>query len=251
MTAIKLTKISKRFNSLKAKTIDAVRDISLEIKSGEFLTIVGRSGCGKSTLLQLIADIEKPTSGTIDIVKDAGQDGKPRVGFIFQANTVFPWRTVEDNLSYALEVKGVGRAVRREESARLCELVGLQSTQYLSKYPKELSGGEVRRVAIGMALAYRPDVLLFDEATSQLDYVTRLAMQLVVQEIWLRNPFTAVYVTHDIEESVFLGDRVLLLERGVVKDLLKIDLERPRDKKVLDHPRFLGYRDQILNKLEE
>jgi len=228
--------------------MDAVRDVSLNIEAGEFLTIVGRSGCGKSTLLQLIAGIEKPTSGAIVIV---GENAKPRVGFVFQSNTVFPWRTVSDNLAYALEIKGINRAERSEEARRLCQLVGLAPDQYLKKYPKELSGGEVRRVAIGMALAYESNVLLLDEPTSQLDYLTRLSMQQIVQDIWLKNPFTAVYVTHDIEEAVLLGDRVLLMEHGAVQDTLKIDLKRPRDKSVLDDPLFLSYRDLILSKFGE
>jgi ABC-type nitrate/sulfonate/bicarbonate transport system ATPase subunit len=248
VAAISLNNVSKRFQSLIGKTVEALRDVSLEIDAGEFLTIVGRSGCGKSTLLQLIAGIEKPTSGTIEIV---GEDFKPRVGFVFQSNTVFPWRTVNDNLAYALEIRGANRAERNEESSRLCQLVGLAPDQFLRKYPKELSGGETRRVAIGMALAYRSNVLLLDEPTSQLDYVTRLSMQQIVQDIWLKNPFTAVYVTHDIEEAIFLGDRVLLLEHGIVQETLKIDLKRPRDKRVLDDPLFLNYRDQILSKFEE
>jgi NitT/TauT family transport system ATP-binding protein len=248
VAAISLNNVSKRFKSQSGKNAEALRDLTLEIDAGEFLTIVGRSGCGKSTLLRLIAGIEKPTSGTIEIV---GKDLKPRVGFVFQSNTVFPWRTVTENFAYALEIRGATRAERNEESRRLCQLVGLEPDNFLKKYPKELSGGETRRVAIGMALAYRPDVLLLDEPTSQLDYVTRLSMQQVVQDIWLKAPFTAVYVTHDIEEAVFLGDRVLVLQHGTVQSTLKIDLGRPRDKRVLDDPLFLSYRDRILSEFED
>ena len=247
MASISIKNVSKLYRSISGKAVEAVRDVSLEIKSGEFLTIVGTSGCGKSTLLQMIAGIEKPTSGVIEIV---GKDKKPRVGFVFQNNTVFPWRTVEDNLAYALEIKGIGRAARHEEAAKLCALVGLNPEKFLKKFPKELSGGETRRVAIGMSLAYESNILLLDEPTSQLDYMTRLAMQQKVQAIWLQNKFTTVYVTHDIEEAVFLGDRVLLVENGYVKDVLEIELSRPRDRSVLDNPMFLKYRDSILSKLE-
>jgi len=248
VAAISLKKVSKRYKSISGESVHAVNDVSLEVKTGEFLTIVGTSGCGKSSLLQLIAGIEKPTSGTVEI---SGDDRSPRVGFVFQSNTVFPWRSVKDNLAYALEIKGVDQKTRDAEARRLCQLVGLPPDQFLNKYPKELSGGETRRVAIGMSLAYQANVLLLDEPTSQLDYITRLAMQQIVQGIWMANPFTAVYVTHDIEEAVFLGDRVLLLDRGSVKDMLTIDLRRPRDRTILDDPAFLSYRDRILAKFEE
>jgi NitT/TauT family transport system ATP-binding protein len=247
LSAVSLKNVSKSFHSLSGEVVSAVTDVSLEIGTGEFLTIVGTSGCGKSTLLQLISGIEKPTSGSIDF---QGSDCRPRLGFVFQSNTVFPWRSVRENLSYALEVEGVDRNTRDNEAKRLCQLIGLAPDQFLEKYPKELSGGETRRVAIGMSLAYKANILLLDEPTSQLDYVTRLSMQTIVQDIWMKNPFTAIYVTHDIEEAVFLGDRVLLLERGAIKGTVTIDLKRPRDKKILDDSAFLDYRDWILARLE-
>lgn len=248
MTSISLTNVCKTYRLLSGITVDAVKNVTLEIESGEFLTIVGISGCGKSTLLQLIAGIENATSGTI---QTGDKHSNPRLGFVFQANTVFPWRTVKNNLVYALEVRGENADRRELEARRLCQLVGLNPDRYLNKHPKELSGGEMRRVAIGMSIAYEANVLLLDEPTSQLDYVTRLSMQQMVQSLWLEQPFTAIYVTHDIEEAVFLGDRVLLMEKGAVKDAIKINLPRPRGREVLDDPVFLNHRDWILSRLEE
>ena len=227
--------------------VHALKSVSLTIEKGEFLTVVGSSGSGKSTLLQLIAGIERPSSGTIKFDSD---NSKPRIGFVFQNNTVFPWRTVEENLTYALEVSGVARSTRRATSLELCRTIGLNPESFLQKFPKELSGGETRRVAIGMALAYEANILLMDEPTSQLDYWTKLHMQEMVQSIWMQKAFTTVYVTHDIDESIILGDRVVVFERGEVRYELPIELPRPRDKTMLASAEFCAYRNDILDRTD-
>jgi len=248
MTAtIKLTNVSKHFQPLAGHLVQALKYVSLTIEGGEFLTVVGSSGSGKSTLLQLVAGIDQPSAGAIEIVGDAQ---KPRIGFVFQANTVFPWRTVEDNLAYALELRGLSRSERNHAASEICKMIRLDPSVFLKKYPKELSGGETRRVAIGMALAYEANILLFDEPTSQLDYWTKLHMQEIVQSLWLERAFTAVYVTHDIDESIFLGDRVLVVDRGEVAGQVPINLARPRNKNVLATAEFSSYRDKILNLAE-
>lgn len=236
--------LCKEYLTLAGSSVQALRNISLSINKGEFLTVVGPSGSGKSTLLQLLSGIEKPTSGSIAL---GAEQESPRIGFVFQANTIFPWRTVAENLAYPLEVRGIGRKERREKAAQISSLVGLTPNVYLDKYPKELSGGEARRVAIGMALAYEATLLFMDEPTSQLDFFTRLKMQNIVQELWLEHRFTAIYVTHDIDEAILLGDRVAVMRAGMLQSIIEISLARPRNKLTLADSRFIGYQERIID----
>jgi len=236
---VKLQSVSKSFRSISGEESVALNEVSLGIRAGEFLAVVGPSGCGKSTLLKLISGLEAPTAGSI------ARPTIHRLGLVFQENTVFPWRTVERNLTYSLEVERLSRLERHNEARRLCGVVGLDPDRLLGKYPKELSGGETRRVAIGMALAYRPEILLLDEPTSQLDYFSRVRMRQIIQKIWLGGNLTVVLVTHDIDEAIILGDRVLVLSGGRILDLIEIDLQRPRKESVLSFDSFDKYRQRI------
>lgn len=233
----------KDYRTTKGRLVRALNNVTIEVENGEFLTVVGSSGSGKSTLLRLIAGLEKPTAGS---VKDFAGDSDGRIGFVFQGNSVFPWRTVEGNLTYALETRGQTREFRREKAAELCRLVGLEPALFLNKYPRELSGGETRRVAIGIALSAGASLLLFDEATSQLDYVSRLKLQSKVQELWLAHRPTAIYVTHDIDEAIILGMRIAVLSDGQLKDVIRVDLPVPRGREVLAMPLSVALREQIL-----
>jgi NitT/TauT family transport system ATP-binding protein len=241
---VQLNNVSKDFVTVAGTEVHALKNINLEILSREFLTIVGSSGSGKSTLIQLIAGIEKPTTGAINFTSP---NNDVRIGFVFQQNTVFPWRTVESNLAYPLELEGKSKSVKRAEAERIASLIGLNPAVFLKKYPRELSGGEVRRVAIGMAIAHQSNLLIMDEPTSQLDFMTRFSMQQIVQELWLANAFAVVYVTHDIDEALILGDRVLIMQTGTIKDSVKIDLPRPRGKDTLSDPNFIRLQTQVLN----
>jgi len=243
MPLLQLNRVSKDFVTVAGTEVCALKDINLEVQSGEFITIVGSSGSGKSTLIQLVAGIEKPTSGSIKL--EAPNDDV-RIGFVFQQNTVFPWRTVESNLSYPLELEGKDKATKRAEAQRIAKLIGLEPSIFLGKYPRELSGGEVRRVAIGMALAHRSNLMIMDEPTSQLDFMTRFSMQQIVQELWLQNSFAVIYVTHDVDEALILGDRVLIMQSGRIKDSVKIDLPRPRGKMTLSDPNFIRLQLEVL-----
>ncbi len=245
---LRLDNVSKDFVTVAGMQVRALKNVNLEIQSGEFLTIVGSSGSGKSTLIQLIAGTEKPTSGSITL-EETNND--LRIGFVFQQNTVFPWRTVESNLSYPLELERKNKATKKSEAERIAKLIGLEPSVFLKKYPRELSGGEVRRVAIGMALAHQSNLLIMDEPTSQLDFMTRFSMQQIVQELWLANSFSVVYVTHDIDEAVILGDRVLIMQSGIIKDSVKVDLPRPRGKATLADPDFIRLQSQVLNICED
>jgi NitT/TauT family transport system ATP-binding protein len=242
-TYLQVNDLSKHYKSLSGNVSVALENLSFSLQQGEFLTVVGPSGSGKSTLLHLLAGIEKPTSGSVTF---SSGGNTPRIGFVFQANTVFPWRTVEANLTYSLELRRASRRVRKEKAVELSGLIGLDPEVFLNKYPKELSGGEKRRVAIGMALAHEASLLLFDEPTSQLDYITKWNMQQTITNLSIQKGFTTILVTHDLDEAIILGDRILILEKGIKKALLDIKLPRPRDAEVQASEMFTAYREQIM-----
>lgn len=234
--------ITKDYISVSSNLIRALENVSFFIDEHEFLAIVGPSGSGKSTLLNIIAGIERPTSGTVSFPTGSNEI---KVGFVFQTDSVFPWRTVEKNLTYALELQRASKEAKKRKALEICQLIGLDPGIVLNKYPKELSGGERRRVALGMALAYDAEFLLLDEPTTQLDYVNKWSIQNTIQRLWMLNKFTSIVVTHDLEEAIFLGDRVLILEGGKVKAELNIELPRPRHDSLRSTERFNSYRKQI------
>ncbi len=207
----------------------AVKELNLTVKQGEFLSIVGPSGCGKSTFLDMIAGLTKPTAGEIFI------DGKrvtgPALdrGIVLQGYALFPWRTVRKNVEFGLEIKKVPAKQRHQISQKFIELVNLQ--KFEDRYPYELSGGMKQRVAIARALAYDPDVLLMDEPFAAVDAQTRETLQEELLRIWEKTKKTIVFVTHSIDEAVFLSDRVAVMTAnpGTFKKILSIDLPRPRD----------------------
>ncbi|MDR2648484.1 MAG: ABC transporter ATP-binding protein [Clostridiales bacterium] len=206
----------------------ALEDFSLSVDDGEFITIVGPSGCGKSTLLDIIAGLTKPKSGEIFI--DGRKVSGPALdrGFIMQGYALFPWRTVERNVEYGLEVKHVPKRERRDICRYFIELVGL--TGFEERYPNELSGGMRQRVAIARSLAYNPQVLLMDEPFAAVDAQTREILQDELLRIWEATKKTVIFITHSIEEAVLLADRVVVMTAspGTVKRILDIDLPRPR-----------------------
>jgi NitT/TauT family transport system ATP-binding protein len=210
------------------KEFVALKDLNLKVGKGEFVAIVGPSGCGKSTLLDILAGLAQPTSGSILI------DGKKVTGpaldrgIVLQGYALFPWRTVRQNVEFGLEIKKIPKAERKEISARYISLVGLEG--FGDHFPHELSGGMKQRVAIARALAYDPEVLLMDEPFAAVDAQTRETLQDELLRIWEETGKTIVFVTHSIEEAVFLADRVAVLATnpGTVKEVLDIDLPRPR-----------------------
>lgn len=187
----------------------ALDDLSLEVEDGELMTIVGPSGCGKSTVLDLVAGLASPVAGTVQV--DGEQIVGPGLdrGVVFQQYTLLPWRTAAGNLEFALEAAGYGRVERRERVARYLELVGL--ADFGGRYPHELSGGMRQRVAIARALSYEPEVLLMDEPYGALDAQTRERLQEELIDIWTRTGTTILFITHDIDEAVYLGQRVAVM----------------------------------------
>ena len=209
---------------------------------------MGPSGSGKSTLLNIIAGLIPVTSGAIRYPA-FGFGTPPRVGYLFQSDAVFPWRSVERNLTYALEIQHIRSRQRRERAVELCWLVGLDPAVYLRKLPGELSGGELRRVGLGMTMASTPQLLLLDEPTSAVDWLTRRTLQAVIQDVIAGAQSTAVVVTHDVEEAVWLGDRVLVLREGRITRSIDVDLPRPRTDDLRTTRAFEAVEERVIEAL--
>ncbi|MDR1388711.1 MAG: ABC transporter ATP-binding protein [Treponema sp.] len=206
----------------------AVENMNLTVKKGEFVTIVGPSGCGKSTFLDILAGLSVPSSGEIFI--DDRKVSGPALdrGIVLQGYALFPWRTVRQNIEYGLEIKKIKRHERRAISDRFINLVDLQGFE--DSFPYELSGGMKQRVAIARALAYDPQVLLMDEPFAAVDAQTREILQDELLSIWEKTGKTIIFITHSIEEAVFLADRVAVMSAnpGTIKSVVRVDLSRPR-----------------------
>jgi NitT/TauT family transport system ATP-binding protein len=225
---IAIESLSKSFDTTRGTIHLALSDISLRIKEGEFVSILGPSGCGKSTLLYIVGGFVQPTAGTVAVAGKPVTGPGPDRGPIFQEFALFPWKTVLGNVMYGLLEQGVARPQAEAKARALIALVHL--TGYEKFYPKELSGGMKQRVAIARTLAYGPSILLMDEPFGALDAHTRTGLQNELLEIWERDRKTVLFVTHSVEEAVFLSDRVVVLTRspGRVKSIVDIDLPRPR-----------------------
>jgi NitT/TauT family transport system ATP-binding protein len=225
---IEIERLSKSFDTARRERHLALSDISLNVDDGEFVSILGPSGSGKSTLLYIVGGFIAPSEGAVR-VKGAPVTGPgPDRGPVFQEFALFPWKTVLGNVTYGLEYQGVPRAEAAARAAALIEMVHLKG--YENFYPKELSGGMKQRVAIARTLAYRPSILLMDEPFGALDAHTRTQLQRELLDIWERDRKTVLFVTHSVEEAVFLSDRVVVLTRspGRVKTVIDIALPRPR-----------------------
>ncbi|MDR1626588.1 MAG: ABC transporter ATP-binding protein [Spirochaetia bacterium] len=220
----------------------AVDDVTLDVYDNEFLVVLGPGHCGKSVLLNIIAGIEKPVAGQMFL--DGGRllKSDERIGMVFQKLALMPWKTVMANVEFGPEVRGVAKGERRAAAQKYIDLVGL--TGFEKAYPNELSGGMKQRVGIARAYTNNPEILLMDEPFGQLDAQTRYAMQEEIMKIWEMEKRTLVFVTNNIEEAVYLGDRIVLLTRcpGRVKQVYPIGLPRPRD--TVD-PQFLRIRKEI------
>jgi NitT/TauT family transport system ATP-binding protein len=226
----------------------ALDDIELEVMDGEFVCILGPSGCGKTTLLRIIAGLEKKSEGKISLKGKEVIGPGPDRGMVFQEFALFPWRTVRHNVEFGLEVKGVPPEKRKEISQKYIDLVGLRGFE--DSHPNQLSGGMKQRVGIARALANEPAILLMDEPFGALDAQTRNQMQKELLRIWSETKKTVIFITHSVDEAVFLSDRVIVLTSrpGRVKTVHKIDLPRPRDRASQD---FINLRKTILDELEQ
>jgi NitT/TauT family transport system ATP-binding protein len=231
-------RIAKTYADRAGRTLPALADVAFTVESEEFVALLGPSGCGKSTLLNLIAGLLTPSSGSIWF---DGERPPARAisALVFQEFALFPWRTAQANVEFGLEEAGVAPAERAERARRFIELTGL--TGFEAKYPHELSGGMRQRVGIARALAVEPAVLLMDEPFSALDAQTRQLMQEELLSIWERTRKTILYVTHNIQEAVYMADRVVVLSRrpGRVLAEVPIELKRPRAEEMIGEPAFV------------
>jgi NitT/TauT family transport system ATP-binding protein len=216
------------FDPYAGAHVVAVEDVSLEVREGEFVAIVGPSGCGKTTLLNMVAGFIPPSRGEIVLDGRRVKGPGPDRGVVFQSFALFPWKTVLENVSFGPKMRGAPRAEREQIGREYLALVGLAEVE--GRYPMELSGGMQQRVGVARALANRPDVLLMDEPFASVDAQTRMTLQEELTRIWQARRPTVLFVTHDVEEAVFLANRVVVLSRGpgrVVAEL-PVDLPRPR-----------------------
>jgi NitT/TauT family transport system ATP-binding protein len=228
------------------QAFDAVQQVSLSIAPGEFVCVLGPSGCGKSTLLGALAGHWKPSKGAIQIDGEAVAGPHPDRGLVFQQHTLFPWKKVLDNVAFGLKMKGVKRQERRASARALLDLVGLAGFE--DRYPIQLSGGMQQRVEIARVLINQPRVMLMDEPFSALDAQTRLKMQELLLEVWARVKTTVVFITHDIDEALFLADRILVMSPrpGRIIDELRLDFARPRHPDLVTSPEFMRLKRHCL-----
>lgn len=236
--------LSVRFGTGGNQRVDVLEDVSLQVREGEFVCILGPSGCGKSTLLNVIGGFIRPTSGRVLIDGEAVRGPDPRRIFVFQERGVFPWLTVSGNIGFGLQ--RLPAAERDQRVRHYIELVGLSGFE--RAYPHELSGGMKQRVEVARALAVNPDVLYLDEPFGALDSITRLTMRSELLRIWEAERKTVLFVTHDIEESVQLADRVVVMSQrpATIRRIVDIDIPHPRD---LSAPRYLELRDAIFEEI--
>jgi NitT/TauT family transport system ATP-binding protein len=232
-TMIAITAVAKTFETKRDRRHLAITDISLSVAAGEFVSILGPSGCGKSTLLYIVGGFVMPSAGAVLVNGRPVNGPGPDRGPVFQEFALFPWKTVLGNVTYGLEQNGVAKADAQTRARELLALVHLSG--YENFYPKELSGGMKQRVALARTLAYRPSILLMDEPFGALDAHTRTRLQNDLLDIWERDRKTVLFVTHSVEEAVFLSDRVVVMTRspGRIKATIPIALPRPRRRAAL------------------
>lgn len=242
-----LENISKEFEQRNVRS-SALVSINLEVEEKEFTCILGPSGCGKTTLLRIIAGLEHATGGNVILGGDLISGPTSRMAMIFQDYSLFPWRTVIDNIAFGLEMKGISEAERHKVAGHYLDLIGLCG--FGKNFPYELSGGMRQRVAVARALAIDPAVLLMDEPFGALDAQTRNMLQKQLLEIWDKTKKTVLFVTHSVDEAVFMADRIIVLTNrpGTVKEVVNIDLPRPRDRTSQD---FAKVRRHVLSLIDE
>jgi NitT/TauT family transport system ATP-binding protein len=242
---IAITGVSKTFVTAEGKRVDALANVHLEIAAGSFVCLIGPSGCGKSTLLNLLAGLEFPDSGVVELDGATINGPSPRRGMVFQEFALFPWMTVRGNVEVGLRYQHVGKSDR---AARVCKLIGdVGLSGFENLYPRELSGGMRQRVAIARAYALEPEILLMDEPFGSLDAQTKPIMQEDLLKTWYRDRKTIVFVTHDVDEAVFLADRVVIMSArpGRIFTEFQIELPRPRTRQTRATSEFFVLRNRV------
>jgi len=249
-TKVAIDGVGKIFQ-VDGSPVTAIGRVDLAIKENEFVSIVGTSGCGKSTLLNIVGGLDEPSSGEIRIDGERVLGPGRNRGFVFQSYSLFEWMTVKGNIRFALEKSALGRPEKDELVSHFIQAVGLSGFE--NAYPQQLSGGMRQRVAIARALVYKPSILLMDEPFGALDAQTRGMMQELLLKVWEDHKVTVLFVTHDVDEAIFLADRVIVLASrpGKVKKDLAIKLPRPRNFEIVTDAQFTVYKREILADIRE
>jgi len=246
MGDLQIRNLSQSFPREDGSILTVLDNLNFEVKDKEFVCILGSSGCGKTTLLRLIAGLDTAKSGAIILDGQEIHGTSPKVGFVFQEYSLFPWRTVIDNIAFGLEMKGMGKDERYRIADRYLELVNL--TQFRNSFPSELSGGMRQRVAVTRALALDPVLLLMDEPFGALDAQTRNTLQQELLQIWEKTRKTIVFITHSVDEAVFMADRIIVLtpRPGRICRIFPVELPRPRDRTSVE---FAQVRRDVLDQI--
>lgn len=246
MGQVKVSNVTRRFAKDDDTSTLALDNVSMEVDDGEFVCFIGPSGCGKTTLLRIISGLDKPDDGEVHLDGNKIEAPGPDRGMVFQEYSLFPWKTVTENIIFGPQMSGIKKKDAIEDAEKYLEMVGLQ--QFRDSYPYELSGGMKQRVAIARALANEPSVLLMDEPFGALDAQTRNVLQQELLEIWEKNNITILFVTHSVDEAVFLSDKIVLMSArpGKIKEIIDVDLPRPRERTSLEANTL---RDRILRSL--
>jgi NitT/TauT family transport system ATP-binding protein len=247
MSSLVVANVRKTWSGAKGLSVEAIRDASLQVSSGEFVAILGPSGCGKSTLLELCAGLEPASGGEILIGAERVTGPNPKAVMVFQEHSLFPWLDVEKNVAFGLQMRGTGLNERWRRGREVLERVKL--VKFAKHYPHQLSGGMKQRVAIARALVGNPEFILMDEPFAALDFQTRVLMQQFLLEVWAGFKSTILFVTHHIDEAILLADRVVVMSSapGRVLEEVQIDLPRPRS---MTDPDFNGYRVRLTSHME-
>ncbi|GAA5166751.1 ABC transporter ATP-binding protein [Viridibacterium curvum] len=247
---IRVEDLSVRFTT-RTEEVVAIDRASIDVKPGEFVTLIGPSGCGKSTLLNVVAGFLKASSGSVTVDGEAINGPSVQRGVVFQQYSLFPWLTVRQNVEFGMKMKGVGRSTREASARTLLGLAGLLAFE--NHYPDQLSGGMKQRVGIVRALATSPQVLLMDEPFGALDAQTRVVMQEILTNMWQKFRLSVLFITHDIDEAVFLSDRIYVMTArpGRIKAEIRIDLPRPRTAAMTSSPEFITYVQQLRQLIRE
>lgn len=247
---IEVRNFSLSYDSIE-EPVQAVTDTQIHVRPGEFVSIVGPSGCGKSTLLNAVAGFLKPTTGIVTVDGERVNGPSAERGMVFQQYSLFPWKTVRENVEFGLKMRGMSRSQRERAARTLLGLAGLEAFE--KHYPEKLSGGMKQRVGIVRALATGPKVLLLDEPFGALDAQTRVIMQQILTNMWQRLKISVLFVTHDIDEAIFLSDRVYCMTArpGSIKAEIPIPLERPRQQSMMMSSEFLALRRGLMSLIRE
>lgn len=243
-TELDVRHLGKVFNG-SGGDVEALRDVNFNVYHREFMCVLGASGCGKSTLIRILAGLETPTSGEVILDGNPVSGPGPDRGMVFQSYTLFPWLTVKDNVRFGLQMTGHGGTAAESEARQWIDLVGL--SKFENSYPHQLSGGMKQRVAIARALANQPRILLMDEPFGALDAQTRCHMQSHLLQIWKNVDITILFITHDLDEAIYLADRILVLSPnpGQVAEMIDVPVPRPRSVEQFIGPEFLATKKRL------